>query len=143
MSFEWWKNDTQNQQLEDRTFFDLHPIPNYLFPATNETVNHPLLLNLNTKTNQKESLIYDSSHIRSIPVENTLFDIDHPLHRDELSCTEEKQLIQTQHVSNHTLYQRYHTHEIHSLCFPNTDMNVWNNPTKAYYNTPENRNQKT
>lgn len=133
---EIWQQDINNKQLLDRDLNTFGSRVNYLFPKSKSMYT----INTNTKINKSEKIIYDTTNLRNINIENNLFLITTPIDSDVITTDQIKKLEQDKYSINQQLYRTYHTKEVNSLCYPNIDRQVWDNTTKAFYNTIDNRN---
>lgn len=136
---EIWGQDIWNIDLNNRNVLTFGTRTNYLFPASQSQESFYSAYNTNTKIPRSEKIIQDNSDIRDINVESMLFLNDKLDNRDAMMLDEVQNLTKNQYQSNQQLYRTYHNHEINSPCYPNMDRSIWDNTTKAIYQTIDQR----
>jgi hypothetical protein len=135
--FDYWCQDYWNQQLLNRDQSTYGSRPNYLYPT--HLTSPPICHNINTHTHKCEIIEQSDKDLLNTKLETQLFTIDHYNHRDIVTPVESQSLKNGHHDSQTQLYQTYHANEIHSPCYPDMDRFVWDNTTKAIYQTVDKR----
>lgn len=139
-TIEIWGQDIWNIDLNNRNILTFGARTNYLFP-TSQPQEHSTY-NTNTKIPRSEKIIQSNSDIRNINVESMLFLNDKVDRRDAITLDEAQNLNKNKYQSNQQLYRTYHNHEINSPCYPNMDRSIWDNTTKAIYQTIDERDRQ-